>query len=105
MHRPVDATLADLEEHFQRLFATPTPYEPPPQQTDLMLDPALTLAELQQVLDMCFCSRASSRLCNLPSQCVRFLPPQVIALLAPWLSVLPGRGFPTFWWAAALVPI
>ena len=46
MHHPVEATLADLEEHFQQLFATPTPWEPPPQQADLMLDPALTPAEL-----------------------------------------------------------
>ena len=101
----MEATLADLEEHFQQLFAAPTPWEPPPQQADLMLDPVLTPAELQQVLDMRFRSGASSGLCDLPSQCVRFLPPPVVALLAPWLSALPGRGLPTSWQAAALMAV
>ena len=91
----MEATLVDLEEQFQWLFATPTPWEPPPQQADLMLDPALTPAELQQVLDMRFCSGASSGLCNLPSQCIRFLPPPMVALLAPWLPALLGCGLPT----------
>ena len=76
MRCPVEATLADLEEHFQQLFATPTPWEPPSQQADLMLDPTLTPAKLQWVLDMCFHSGASSGLCDLPSQCIHFLPPQ-----------------------------
>ena len=44
-------------------------------------------------------------MCDLPSQCVRFLPPPVLALLAPWLSSLPGRGLPPAWCRAALVPV
>ena len=68
-----------------------------------MLNPALTLAELQWVLDVCFHPGASSGLCNLPSQCVHYFPPPMVALLAPWLCTLPGHGIPTSWWAAALM--
>ena len=54
---------------------------------------------------MRFRSGASSGLCDLPSQCIRFLPPPLVALLAPWLSALPGRGLPTSWRTAALLPV
>ena len=70
-----------------------------------MLNPALTPTELQQVLDMYFHSGALSRLCNLPSQNVHFLPPLAVVILAPWLSMLPGHGLPTSWWATTLMPV
>ena len=83
----MEATLADLEKHFHCSFLLPPPHGSPLlQRADLMLDPALTPAELQSG------SRYAPLLRGLvwavrPALLVhiRFLPPPMVAC-----SCLPG---------------
>ena len=103
--RPVEASLPALEDHFRTLLAARAPWDPPPRTEGLSLTPALTATELSRVLASRYRSGASSGLSALPSPCVRFLPPAVLEPLAAWLSTLPGRGLPTSWQCAALVPV